>query len=155
MGGNHDRNFRVEGVHAIRFTDSYEIGKRLYIVHGDRFDHLMPTLRFVLLPLKVVYECCTRVVGSQTHVTDFAKRFPSIYRVLNGHVMQNARTYASSEGFGAITCGHTHHPEDREEGGVRYFNTGCWTEDAAHVLVARADGVLRLMSVGADGSLSG
>ncbi len=153
IGGNHDRSFRLRGEHAITFATSYKVGKTLYITHGDRFDHLMPTLRFLLLPVKVVYEFCTRVVGSKTHVTDFAKRFPGVYRILNGHVMRNATSFAAEEGFRAVTCGHTHHPENQELGGVRYFNTGCWTEDAAHVLVVREDESLDLRTVGADGSL--
>jgi UDP-2,3-diacylglucosamine pyrophosphatase LpxH len=31
-------------------------------------------------------------------------------------------------GFEAITCGHAHHPEDRVFQGVRYINTGAWTD---------------------------
>ena len=28
----------------------------------------------------------------------------------------------------AVTCGHTHHPEDTQESGIRYINTGTWTD---------------------------
>ncbi len=133
--GNNDRSFALKDPGKIRFVDDYSVGQLLYITHGDRFDHLMPSLRFVLIPLRVIYEFCTRFIGSRTHVTDFAKRFPAVYRILNGHVARNAVAYASQNGFQAVACGHTHHPETRLHGGVSYYNTGCWTEDSAQMLV--------------------
>ena len=153
IGGNHDRKVRLKGQHKIQYCSEYALGKQLYIGHGDGFDHLSCRIRFLLLPFRVTYEFFTRVVGSQTHVADFAKRFPAIYELLNGHVVRHATQYAQMNGYAAITCGHTHHPGTRVENGVTYFNTGCWTEDSAHVLVHRDDDDLRLASVAADGSI--
>ncbi len=153
LGGNHDNAFELEGQHAVARGRRWTMDHDLYIEHGDHFDHLMPSIRFLLLPVKVVYECCTRVLGSRTHVTDFAKRFPSVYRVLNQHVIAHATAFAAKEGYCAITCGHTHHPEDLACNGVQYYNTGCWTEDAAHVLVVGEDGKRALRRVAPDGAL--
>ncbi len=139
LRGNNDRHFTLRDPAGIVFANDYLVDGLLYATHGDRFDHLMPTLRFVLIPLRVVYEFCTRVVGKTTHVASFAKRFPLVYNVLNGHVARNATAYARTQGLRAVTCGHTHHPEERETGGIRYFNTGCWTEEAARVLVVDGD----------------
>jgi len=152
--GNHDRRFRLEGEHAVRFLAEYAIGSTLYVAHGDGFDHLSRRFRFILFPIRVIYEFCTRVIGSRTHVTDFAKLFPIVYEILNGHVVRNATAYAKENGFAAVTCGHTHHPGERTENAVTYFNTGCWTEDGAHVLVVRADGSVRLAAVTATGALA-
>ena len=135
LRGNNDRHFALRDPAAIIFAKDYLVDGMLYVAHGDRFDRLMPTLRCVLIPLRVVYEFCTRVVGTQTHVAAFAKRFPLVYNILNGHVARNAMAYARTHGLQAVTCGHTHHPEVREAGGIRYFNTGCWTEASARVLV--------------------
>ncbi len=135
LRGNNDRHFTLLDPAGIRFANDYLVDGLLYVAHGDRFDHLMPTLRLVLIPLRVVYEFCTRVVGKRTHVASFVKRFPLIFKVLNGQVACNAMAYARAQGLRAVACGHTHHPEEREVGGIRYFNTGCWTEDAARVLV--------------------
>ncbi len=135
LRGNHDRHFMLRDPAGIRFAPDYLVDGMLYVAHGDRFDHLMPMLRFALIPLRAVYEFCTRVVGKSTHVASFAKQLPIIYNILNGHVACNAIAYARTQGLQAAACGHTHHPEKREAGGIRYFNTGCWTEDAARVLV--------------------
>ncbi len=139
LRGNNDRHFSLRDPAGIVFANDYLVDGMLYVAHGDRFDHLMPMLRCVLIPLRVVYEFCTRVVGRTTHVASFAKRFPLVYNILNGHVARNAVAYARAHGLRAVTCGHTHHPEEREAGGIRYFNTGCWTEDAARVLIVDGD----------------
>ncbi len=132
--GNNDRHFTMQDPGRIVFASDYTLDHTLYIAHGDRFDRLMPALRFALVPIRLVYEFCTRVAGTKTHVASFAKRFPAVYGILNGHVAHNALEYARAHGCRAVTCGHTHHPETREGDGVRYFNTGCWTEDATHIL---------------------
>ncbi len=137
--GNNDRHFEMQDTGRIVFARDYAINHTLYIAHGDRFDHLMPTLRFLLIPLRVAFEFCTRVAGRETHVASFAKRFPAVYNILNGHVARNAAAYARAHGFKAVTCGHTHHPEERELNGVHYFNTGCWTENASCMLIVEND----------------
>ncbi len=151
--GNHDRRFALSGMHAIRFEKEYTVDHQLFVTHGDCYDHLSQIFRFVLLPIRVVYEFCTRVIGSRTHVADFAKYFPLVYEVLNGHVVRHATADAKMHGFVAVICGHTHHPGVRVENEVTYYNTGCWTEDSAHVLVIKDNAVLRLMRVAPDGSV--
>lgn len=133
--GNNDRDFQLQDPADLVFAMDYALDDNVYITHGDRFDHLMPTLRLLLIPLRVVYEFCTRVAGRETHVASFAKRFPAIYNVLNGHVAGNAIAYARKHGFSVVTCGHTHHPETRVVEGIRYFNTGSWTENATCALI--------------------
>lgn len=148
IGGNHDRRQRLGGRHNIQYRPDLALGKSLYVVHGDGFDHLSCRIRFILLPLRVIYEFCTRVIGSRTHVTDFAKWFPVVYEILNGHVVRNATAHARAHGYAAIACGHTHHPGMRAQDGVTYYNTGCWTEDSSHVLVYRETSQdLRLVKV--------
>ncbi len=149
--GNHDRRVRLSGHHDLRYCNHWTVSKHLYIAHGDRFDHLSCALRFILLPIRVVYEFCTRVIGSQTHVADFAKRFPWVYQLLNGHVIRNATDYARRAGYKSVACGHTHHPGISVENGVTYFNTGCWTEDSAYVLICDSAGACRLVSVDSSG----
>jgi UDP-2,3-diacylglucosamine pyrophosphatase LpxH len=139
LRGNNDRHFELENPAAISFANEYVVDGRVYVAHGDRFDRLMPMLRVVLIPLRIVYECCTRVVGRTTHVASFAKRFPLAYNILNRHVARNAIHHARANGFTAVACGHTHHPEEYEADGISYYNTGCWTEDSARILLVDGD----------------
>jgi UDP-2,3-diacylglucosamine pyrophosphatase LpxH len=62
------------------------------------------------------------------HVAHYAKRFPRLYDILCRHVRLNAVEFAREHGYAAITCGHTHFAEDVMVDGIRYINTGAWTE---------------------------
>jgi UDP-2,3-diacylglucosamine pyrophosphatase LpxH len=48
--------------------------------------------------------------------------------------MLNAVACAAANGFQAVTCGHTHYAEDSVCDGIRYVNTGAWTEMPAFCL---------------------
>ena len=76
------------------------------------------------------------LVGSRMHDAEFAKKCSGLYGVLCRHVAGNAVRYARRNGYEAVTCGHTHHLEERMICGTRYLNTGCWTEaNSAAVVV--------------------
>ena len=37
--------------------------------------------------------------------------------------------YAKRQGYDGVICGHIHDPQDKIISGVRYINTGCWTDE--------------------------
>jgi hypothetical protein len=74
-------------------------------------------------------------------VAEYAKKWKSFYRVLRKNVTLNAVNCAVQNGFEAVTCGHTHYPEDMVVDGIRYVNTGAWTELPAHYLYITADDI--------------
>ena len=73
------------------------------------------------------------------HVAEYAKRWASFYRVLRRNVMMNAVKCAQQNGYEAVTCGHTHYAEDVVIDGIRYLNTGAWTEAPPYFLHLTAD----------------
>ena len=62
------------------------------------------------------------------HVAQYAKKWKSFYGYLRKNVMLNAVNYALENGFEAVSCGHTHFAEENFIHGIRYLNTGAWTE---------------------------
>jgi hypothetical protein len=56
--------------------------------------------------------------------------------------MRNAVNVARENGYEAVTCGHTHFAEDMVVNGVRYINTGAWTEFPAHYLHISQDNMV-------------
>ena len=74
---------------------------------------------------------------------DVMTRFEPFYRFYRKKLMFDAVKFAKKRGFEVITCGHTHFPEDRTVRGVRYINTGAWTEYPPHYLVV-SDREIRL-----------
>jgi len=137
--GNHDAGLVLDDPGRICFVEHWEIERRLLVVHGDNFDQIMPRHGLFKKGFKLLHELRTRLGFRQVHVAEYAKKWAFLYRVLNEHVAHNALAAARSQGFQAVTCGHTHATMDIEREGVRYLNTGSWTERPQHYIAVNAD----------------
>lgn len=137
--GNHDADFELAEKGGIQFVDSWEIERRLLVVHGDRLDRLMPRHGFFKWIFRRFYRLRVRLGFRNMHVAEYAKKWALFYRVLNEHVARNALRAARKGGFAAVVCGHTHAAMDLERQGYRYFNTGSWTEKPLHFLEVAPD----------------
>lgn len=128
--GNHDGPAEILGhVVGVEIHDEYvfDNGKiKLLILHGDQFDHFITRYR------GLTDIACGLFYYIQKWFPHRAAR--AIRRISkrwqrNGEVVERrASDYARSRGFRFVTCGHTHLPRDVEIEGVRYVNTGTWTE---------------------------
>ncbi len=127
--GNHDGKYELEGDSNIKFVNSYNIDKLLFIAHGHNFDKVMPSHKGFIIIFKMLHNLRIKLLGLETvHVAHYAKKFPHLYEVLTRHVRKKAIKYAKQNGYKAVTCGHTHFVEDKTVNGIRYLNTGAWTE---------------------------
>ncbi len=138
LHGNHDDGYRMQKPGMIRFQRHLQIGNRLLIVHGDDFDQIMPQNQWFLRNVKRIHNLRVKLGAPPVHAAEFAKTwFPFLYRILTEEVKNNAVKCAIQNGVAAITCGHTHYAEDSLCEGVRYINTGAWTElPLCYILVA-------------------
>lgn len=140
--GNHDEDFRMEDSGEIEFQRSLALDTRLMVIHGDDFDTIMPNNRWFLRLFKFCHLVRLRMGADPVHVAELAKRWtPFLYKVLTEQVKKNAVDCALEGGFGAITCGHTHYAEDSIYKGVRYINTGTWTEEPLHYVSICPDAI--------------
>ena len=62
------------------------------------------------------------------HVASYAKTWPLLYNIIRKHVLRNAVKFARAKGCSTVICGHSHYAEDIMTNGIRYINTGAWTE---------------------------
>jgi UDP-2,3-diacylglucosamine pyrophosphatase LpxH len=130
-------------------------GKRLLVVHGDRFDGEMtcsPWLTYVGDALYYV------VVGLNHAVNNMRRRFGKPYwgfveRLKLGigpsiryieRFEQVATDHARAEGYDGIVCGHIHRANLRQVDGTIYCNTGDWVESCS-ALIETQDGELQLL----------
>lgn len=132
--GNHDNGFLPARMGKIDFRPVYGIDNRLLIAHGHDFDEIMPRNRLFMSVFKRLHQARIALGTRPVHVAHYAKKWKRFYKVLRDNVMKNAVLCAREQGFGAVTCGHTHFPEDRIADGIRYINTGAWTEHPPHYL---------------------
>ena len=139
LQGNHDNGYLPQQFGKVVFKRSHTVGRRLLITHGDDFDEIMPRNQLFMRAFKLLHEVRVKLGAKPVHVAEYAKRWKSFYRVLRKNVMTNAVKCAIKNGFEAVTCGHTHFAEDAIFNGVRYINTGAWTEFPAFFLHVASD----------------
>jgi UDP-2,3-diacylglucosamine pyrophosphatase LpxH len=136
---------------GIGFVNCHSIGKRLFVSHGYDFDNIMPRNRWFILIFRAFHRVRMLMGAESVHVAHYAKRFGPLYRVLRRHVAANAAEYAREQGFGVVTCGHTHYVEDVVIDGVRYINTGAWTERPVFYLAVREGSIDLVAAEGGGG----
>ncbi len=140
--GNHDNGYVPDNLRKIQIKKHYALQKRLFITHGDFFDEVMPQSRIFIQTFQMLHNFRIRLGARPVHVAHYAKKWKSFYAYLRKNVMLNAVNYARSNGFKAVTCGHTHYAEEQLVQGIQYVNTGAWTEQPTYSLRVTADEIV-------------
>jgi UDP-2,3-diacylglucosamine pyrophosphatase LpxH len=133
--GNHDDCSLLRDRGKIHFKRYHSIGSRLIITHGNELDKTKARIQQLLSPFKLIQVILVKSGLKPINVVQFASKFRPFYRLYRKKLMLDATKFAKKNGFEAIACGHTHYPEDRNVQGVRYINTGAWTEYPPHYLM--------------------
>ena len=125
-------------------------------MHGDAFDAIVTHARWLALLGDGAY---TVMVWVNRHFNTARRRLGYPYWSLSDYVkrrVKNAVQYIASfgdaiaeearrRGADGVVCGHIHHAEIRDLGGVLYCNSGDWVESCT-ALVEEFDGSLGLIS---------
>ena len=144
--GNHDNGYVPKGFKEVCFKKHYNIDNRLLIVHGYDFDEIMPRNQTFIKTFKLMHDLRVKIGARPVHVANYAKKYEILYKVFRNNVMKNAVSCAIANGYEAVICGHTHYPEDRVFNGIRYMNTGAWTESPAFY-IQMAGGEMTLKNI--------
>jgi len=160
--GNHDEAFRdFGGMHfggvevVLETVHTTADGRRLLVVHGDQFDGIVRHAKAIALLGTWAYDLALRV----NHWFNAARRLVGLpYWSLSAylkHKVKNAVAFIAKfeeemiaetrrRGLDGVVCGHIHHAEIREAGGILYCNDGDWVESCT-ALVEDFDGKLSIL----------
>ncbi|KIM04761.1 MAG: serine/threonine protein phosphatase [Sulfurovum sp. AS07-7] len=162
--GNHDdflRPFvplvlgdRIQIVNELEYISLKK--KRYYIVHGDFFDSITMTKKWLahlgdigydlLLNINVVFSYIRQKIGY--------KKYWSLSKYVKDNVKQSVNfindyenilsEYAHKNKYDGVICGHIHKAEIKMVDTIEYMNSGDWVESCT-VLVERFDGEFEII----------
>jgi UDP-2,3-diacylglucosamine pyrophosphatase LpxH len=168
--GNHDEclrdyvNLHFGGIEvvdeAIHVTAD---GRRLLVIHGDWFDLIVTHARWLALLGDTAY---TVALWTNHHFNRLRRWLGYDYWSLSAFLkmrVKNALQYIGSfaealsdearrRDLDGVVCGHIHHAEIRDVGGVLYCNDGDWVESCT-ALVEHFDGRLAILHWAEQGSV--
>lgn len=128
--GNHDGPADiVSHIVGVDFLDEYILDNgqvRLLILHGDQFDHFVTHFKALTALACSVFYYIQKLFPHRAArwIRRVSKKFQR-----NGRLVQeSALEYARTNNCAFVTCGHTHLPIQIDVNGIRYLNTGTWTE---------------------------
>jgi UDP-2,3-diacylglucosamine pyrophosphatase LpxH len=160
--GNHDEFARKYVQHnfggvdvADEWTHETADGRLLWVTHGDLFDGVIQCAKWLALVGDTLYTFTLRLNRS---LNSLRARLGLPYWSLSKYLKRRVRravSYVSDfetavareaqrRGVHGVVCGHIHHAELREIGGIVYANDGDWVESLT-ALVEHADGRLEIV----------
>jgi UDP-2,3-diacylglucosamine pyrophosphatase LpxH len=128
--GNHDGPAEiVSHIVGVEIHDEYVFDNgriRLLILHGDQFDTIVTGHPWLTNLASGAFSVIQKLMPHRAArwIRRVAKKFQRNSQLIE----HRASEYARGRGFRFVTCGHTHLSLTAEHDGVRYFNTGTWTE---------------------------
>jgi len=164
--GNHDEVFRKYMDYLINvdfgnieiadnFTHTTADGRKLWVTHGDLYDSVTRYHKWVARFGDLVYQS---LLVCNRHFNRFRNWIGKPYWSLSGYLKHKAKTAVEfinsfedalaheckEQGFDGVVCGHIHHAEIKDIGGVTYYNDGDWVESCT-ALVEHIDGRMELI----------
>jgi len=150
--GNHDDRVRdfcgihFGGVEVVRETIHVAAdGKRYLVTHGDEFDGIVTHARWLAYLGDYAYRA---LIALNTRWNALRRRLGLGYWSLSAYLklkVKNAVQFiddyetalteeARRRGVDGVICGHIHHAEIRQIGGLIYINDGDWVESCTAVV---------------------
>ncbi|MFN4003413.1 MAG: UDP-2,3-diacylglucosamine diphosphatase [Hylemonella sp.] len=138
-------------------------GRRLWVTHGDYFDGVIQCAKWLAYVGDGLYEFTLRLNRYFNHLrARLGLPYWSLSAYLK-HKVKKAVNFISDfeqavahearkRGHQGVVCGHIHHAEMREIGGILYCNDGDWVESRT-ALVEHHDGRLEIIYWGGERTL--
>jgi len=143
--GNHDGYSdllsQLLGVKVLNEYTFFWNDQRVIVMHGDIFDTFTSRYKWLSDIADYFYRFTIYIDPIKMRLGHWLKRNSKMF-IRNTQIVRNrAVAYAKHKKADMIICGHTHYAEDTIVDGVRYLNSGCWTDIPVHFIGFRGDQV--------------
>lgn len=131
-------------------------GKKYYVTHGDFFDSITMTKKWLAILGDYSYDFLLLVNYRLNKIRSFFKIESkwSLSKYVKDNVKQSVSfitdfeniltTYAKHKGYHGIICGHIHKAEQRVIDGIEYLNCGDWVESCT-AIIEKYDGEFEII----------
>lgn len=146
MRGNHDGPADIVcHIVGVDILDEYiyDNGRvKLLILHGDQFDSVITKHPWLTQVGGGLFTLIQKVAPHRT--ARWLRRISKRWQRNSDKVERGAIEHAKARGCTNVTCGHTHQPLESVHDGVRYYNTGTWTDRAPCPFLTVLGGEIKL-----------
>jgi UDP-2,3-diacylglucosamine pyrophosphatase LpxH len=144
--GNHDRGLTDVMSHLVGVQVYQEYlwnfaGRRYLAIHGHQFDRFLVNNAALSALGEFLHFQIQKLDSERKCFTKFLDRQNSKWLRLSPKVASGALAHAKVRGADVVFCGHTHEAMEAEIEGIRYFNSGCWTNDDPTYIAVDHSGV--------------
>ena len=144
--GNHDQGLTNVMSHLVGVPVYQEYvwefaGIRHLAIHGHQFDRFVVDNAVLSGFGAWLYLYLQKLDFGAKRVVVLLDRLNTAWLRLTPKVAAGALAYAATRGAGRVFCGHTHVAMQAERDGIRYYNTGCWTDKPATFITVDEAGV--------------
>ncbi len=147
--GNHDEGLAeiisvLIGIPAFKEFEWEVSGKKILAIHGHQWDRFLNENVMISKVAASFYLFTQRFSKGKQRLSRFLKRRSKRWLRLSGKVASGAIDHGKSKGVDVVLCGHTHHIYEKEDKGIRYYNSGCWTDVPSSCIVVELNGDIRI-----------
>lgn len=143
--GNHDGRIgelsRLIGV-KVNSDYQWQAGKKKCLaIHGHQFDRFMYKNKLLSDFAGGVFYFLKRFEGKNEPLTHWIKKNNRSWLRMSDEVASGALKYAKAKGADYVFCGHTHISRKIEDVHIKYWNSGCWVEHPANLIILQGEEV--------------
>jgi UDP-2,3-diacylglucosamine pyrophosphatase LpxH len=128
--GNHDGPADiVSHIVGVEIKEEYIFDNgqiKLLILHGDQFDHFITKYKYITAVGCGLFYYIQKLAPHRA--ARWVRRISKRWQRNSQLIQRSAIEFAKSKGCQFVTCGHTHLPLVADVDGIRYINSGSWTE---------------------------
>ena len=132
--GNHDAGL-VEIFRSLMDAQIHEIynwqykGKKYLAIHGHQFDRFLVNNKLISDMATAIYNYVQKIDYEDRRVSHYLKQKSKGWLRLSDKVARGALRFAKKYDANYVFCGHTHKATQRRDHGIKYYNSGCWTDN--------------------------